>query len=58
MTITTTIINGADALPLYVLISSLLEGIIFQDNRGLVFFLVNETDNAEVNFKQWIARLV
>jgi dolichyldiphosphatase len=39
MTITNTIINGADALPLYVLISSLLEGIIFQDNRGLVFFI-------------------
>ena len=39
MTVTNTIINGANALPLYVLISSLLEGIIFQDNRGLVFFI-------------------
>jgi len=34
------IVNAAAALPVYVFISSLLEGIIFQDNRGLVFFIV------------------
>ena len=39
MTISNIITNSADALPLYILITSLLEGIIFQDNRGLVFFI-------------------
>lgn len=40
MTLSQTIINAASALPVYVLISSLLAGIIFQDNRALVFFIV------------------
>jgi len=39
MTLSTIITNGADALPLYVMVSSLLEGIIFQDNRGIIFFI-------------------
>lgn len=40
MTISSIITTGADAFPLYIMISSLLEGIIFQDNRGLIFFIV------------------
>jgi dolichyldiphosphatase len=40
MTISRIITTGADAFPLYIMISSLLEGIIFQDNRGLVFFIM------------------
>ena len=40
MTIVSIITTGADAFPLYIMISSLLEGIIFQDNRGLIFFIV------------------
>ena len=39
MAISTIIMSGADALPLYILVSSLLGGIIFQDNRCLIFFI-------------------
>jgi len=40
MTAADIITNSASALPAYILLSSLLEGIIFQDNRGLLFFIV------------------
>ena len=56
MTLSETIINGATALPLYVLITSLLEGIIFQDNRGLIFFVAicfNCAINLSLKYLLW-----
>ena len=40
MNFTDNITTSAAALPFYVLIASFLEGIIFQDIRGLIFFVV------------------
>jgi len=39
MSFTDNITTSASALPIYVLIASFLEGIIFQDIRGLIFFV-------------------
>ena len=48
MNVTSSIAEIAHTFPIYVLISSLLEGIIFQDNRGLYFFIA-ATINCIIN---------